>query len=169
MATEDRTSVAGVPGRALVLPVRTVLLVAATIALMGAFWAIGDTFLVVFVGIFLALVFEAPLRWVMAKTHLSRGMASAVTVLGTALAVLVVGLLFLVPLVGAVRDFLQDLPQTIEQLRESDELSGWLGDSGAAEKKAKAKKTPSSAPAAKPHQKREDASMRVGLGRMGSG
>ena len=112
---------------------RTVLLVAATIALMGAFWAIGDTFLVVFVGIFLALVFEAPLRWVMAKTHLSRGMASAVTVLGTALAVLVVGLLFLVPMVGAVRDFLQDLPQTIEQLRESDELSGWLGDSGAAE------------------------------------
>ena len=40
-------------------------------------------------------------------------------------------LLLLVPLVGSVRDFLQDLPATVEQLREADELS-WLGDSGAA-------------------------------------
>ena len=64
---------------------------------------------------------------------MSRGLAAAITVIGTALAVLVIGLLFLVPLVGAVRDFLQDLPQTVEQLRESDELSGWLGNSGAAE------------------------------------
>jgi predicted PurR-regulated permease PerM len=37
-----------------------------------------------------------------------------------------------VPLVGAVRDFLQDLPAIVEELRESRELS-WLGDSGAAE------------------------------------
>ena len=42
-------------------------------------------------------------------------------------------LLLLVPLVGSVRDFLQDLPQTVESLRESDELPSWLGDSGAAE------------------------------------
>ncbi len=116
----------------LVLPMRTVLLVAATVGVLAAFVAIGDTFLIVFVGIFLALVFEAPLRYLMAKTGMSRGVAAAVVVLGTALAVLVVALLFLVPLVGAVRDFLQDLPTIVEQLRESDELS-WLGDSGAAE------------------------------------
>ena len=116
---------------ALLLPMRTVLLVAATLGVMGAFWAIGDTFLIVFIGIFLALVFEYPLRWVIAKTGMSRGLAAAVTVIGTALAVLVIGLLFLVPLVGSVRDFLQQLPTTIEQLRESDELSS-LGDSGAA-------------------------------------
>ena len=41
-------------------------------------------------------------------------------------------LLFLVPIVGGVRDFLQQLPTMVEQLRDSDELS-WLGDSGAAE------------------------------------
>ncbi len=41
-------------------------------------------------------------------------------------------LLFLVPIVGGVRDFLQQLPTIVEQLRDSDELS-WLGDSGAAE------------------------------------
>jgi predicted PurR-regulated permease PerM len=116
----------------LILPMRTVLLVAATLGVLAAFVAIGDTFLIVFVGIFLALVFEYPVRFLMAKTRMSRGVAAAVTVLGTALAVTVVGLLFLVPLVGGVRDFLQELPATVEQLRESDELS-WLGDSGAAE------------------------------------
>ena len=116
----------------LLLPMRTVLLVAAATGVLAAFWAIGETFLIVFIGIFLALVFEYPVRYLMAKTGMSRGLAATVTVLGTAVAVLVLALLLLVPLVGSVRDFLQDLPQTVEQLRESDELS-WLGDSGAAE------------------------------------
>jgi len=115
----------------LILPMRTVLLVAATAGVLAAFWAIGDTFLFVFVGIFLALVFEFPVRAVMAKTGMSRGLAATVTVLGTAVGVLVIALLFLVPLVGSVRDFLQELPTIVSQLRASDELS-WLGDSGAA-------------------------------------
>ena len=55
-------------------------------------------------------------------------------------------LLLLVPLVGSARDFLQDLPATVEQLRESDELS-WLGDSGAAENvQAGAEKVSASVP-----------------------
>ena len=116
----------------LFLPVRTLLLVALAIAILAAFVAIGDTFLIVFVGVFLALVFEYPVRFVMAKTRLSRGLAATVTVLGTAVAVTVVFLLLLVPLVGGVRDFLQELPTIVESLRESDELS-WLGDSGAAD------------------------------------
>ncbi len=116
----------------LVLPMRTVLLVAAAAGVLAAFVAIGETFLIVFIGIFLALVFEYPVRYVMAKTGMSRGLAATITVIGIALAVLALALLLLVPLVGSVRDFLQDLPQTVEQLRESDELS-WLGDSGAAE------------------------------------
>jgi predicted PurR-regulated permease PerM len=116
----------------LLLPVRTLLLVAAAVGILSAFRAIGDTFLIVFVGIFLALVFEYPVRFVMAKTGLSRGLAATVTVLGTALAVTVFFLFLLVPLVGAVRDFLHDLPAIVEGLRESGELS-WLGGSGAAE------------------------------------
>jgi predicted PurR-regulated permease PerM len=114
----------------LLLPIRTVLIVAAAIGLMAAFMAIGSTFLVIFVGIFLALVFEYPVRLVMAKTGLSRGLAATVTVLGAAVAITVVGLLFLAPMVGGVRDFLHDLPATVEQLRSSDELSGI--DSGGA-------------------------------------
>jgi predicted PurR-regulated permease PerM len=116
----------------LLLPIRTVLIVAAAVALMAAFVAIGESFLLVFVGIFLALVFEYPVRLVMRKTGMSRGLAATVTVLGAALTVLVLALLLLVPIVGGVRDFLQQLPTTVEQLRDADELS-WLGDSGAAE------------------------------------
>ncbi len=116
----------------LVLPMRTVLVVAAAIGLMAAFAAIGDTFLIVFVGIFLAFVFEYPVRFVMERTRMSRGLAATVTVLGAALVVGGLLLLLLVPLVGSVRDFLQDLPELVAELRASDELSSWLGDSGAA-------------------------------------
>ena len=116
----------------LLLPMRTVLVVAAAIGVMAAFVAVGSTFLIVFVGIFLGLVFEGPVRLVTAKTGLSRGLAATMTVLGAALLVLLLALLLLEPLVGAIRDFLQELPTTVEELRDSDELS-WLGDSGAAQ------------------------------------
>ena len=116
----------------ILLPVRILLLVAGVIGIISAFRAIGDTFLIVFVGIFLALVFEYPVRFLMAKTRMSRGLASTVMVLGTAIAVTIFFLLLLVPLVGGVRDFLQELPTIVDDLRSSDELS-WLGDSGAAE------------------------------------
>ena len=115
--------------RELIIPIRTILVVSAAIGVLGAFVAIGDTFLIVFVGIFLGLVFEFPVRFVIKKTGWSRGLAATVTVLGTAIGVVLIGLLFLVPMVGSVRDFLHDLPQTIDQLRSSDELS-WLGDTG---------------------------------------
>ncbi len=115
----------------LILPIQTVILVAAVIGLMIAFRAIGDVFLVVFIGIFLAFVFEYPVRFVMSKTKMSRGLAATVTVLGTAVAVVILLLLLLVPLAGSVRDFLQDLPSIVEDLRASDQLA-WLGDSGAA-------------------------------------
>jgi putative heme transporter len=116
----------------LVLPMRTILLVVATFGIVAAFVAIGNTFLLVFLGVFLALVFEYPVRAVIARTGLSRGLAATLTVLGAALTVVVLALLLLVPMVGSVRDFLHDLPETIAQLREADELE-WLGDSGAAE------------------------------------
>src|SRR5262245_2621905 len=116
----------------LLLPMRTIILLVATVGIVAAFRAIGDTFLIVFVGIFLALVFEYPVRFVMRRTHMSRGLAATATVLGTAVAVTILFLLLLVPLVSSVRDYLQDLPQTVSDLRDAGGLS-WLGDSGAAE------------------------------------
>src|SRR4029453_18006775 len=111
---------------------RTVLIVAATIGVLAAFVAIGNTFLIVFIGVFLALVFEFPVRLVMAKTGLSRGPAATAHLVGPAVRVRPRALPSPVPLVGSVRHFLQVLPAQVEQLRDSDELSG-IGDSGLAE------------------------------------
>lgn len=115
----------------ILIPMRTLVLLVAAIGVVAAFRAIGDTFLIVFVGVFLGLVFEYPVRFVMSKTHLSRGLAATVTVLGTAVAATILFLVLLVPLVGSVRDYLKDLPTVVEELRSSDQLS-WLGDTGAA-------------------------------------
>ena len=76
---------AGIKRVALLLPIRTILIIVAAIGLMVAFASIGSTFLIVFVGIFLALVFEYPVRFVMGKTNMGRGLAATVTVLGVAL------------------------------------------------------------------------------------
>ena len=94
--------------------------------------SIRDTLLIVFLGIFAALVFEIPLRAFMRWTKLGRGLSATIVVLGTTVAVTVLALVLLVPLVGSLRDFLKSLPDLVQELRDSGELS-WLGDSGAAE------------------------------------
>ena len=116
---------------AIEIPVRTLVLGAVAVAIVAALVSIRQALLLVFVGVFLALVFEFPVRAFMGRTKLSRGASATIVVLGTALAVVVLALLLLVPLVGAVRDFLHELPDLVADLRESGELE-WLGDSGAA-------------------------------------
>jgi predicted PurR-regulated permease PerM len=114
------------------ISVRTLLLAAVVAMVAIAVSSIADTLLLVFLGIFLALVFEVPVRTFMRWTHWKRGISSTVVVLGSAVAVTVLALLLLVPLAASVRDFLKDLPDIVSDLRDSAELS-WLGDSGAAE------------------------------------
>jgi putative heme transporter len=113
------------------IPMKVLLLATFVVTVVAALITIKDTLLIVFIGIFLALVFEVPVRAFMRWTKLKRGLAATIVVLGTAIVVTVLGLLLVVPLAGAVRDFLQGLPEIVENLRESGELS-WLGDSGAA-------------------------------------
>lgn len=111
---------------------RTLLLVA--VATVGVVLAVGiaEALLLVAIGVFLAFVFEFPLRFLMDKTGMKRGIGATVLVLGSFVLLAVLALLLLVPLLGSVRDFLQELPDIVADLRESDELS-WLGDSGGAE------------------------------------
>jgi predicted PurR-regulated permease PerM len=110
---------------------RTLIFIAVVTAAAAAVIAIRDALVLVFTGIFLALVFEIPVRWVTRHMGGRRGIAAAVVVLGSAVLVTILALVLLVPLVDSVIDFLKALPQTVQQLRDSGELS-WLGDSGAA-------------------------------------
>jgi predicted PurR-regulated permease PerM len=111
---------------------RTLLLAVVVLAVAAAVISIRDTLLLVFLGVFLALVFEVPLRAFMRWTKRGRGLSATIVVLGSALAATILALLLLVPLVGALRDFLKSVPEIVEDLRDSDELS-WAGDSGAGE------------------------------------
>src|SRR6185436_12485655 len=114
------------------VPWRILLAAAGVVALLAAVVSIRDTLLVVFLGVFGALVFEVPLRAFMRWTKLGRGLSATIVVLGTAVGVTVLALILLVPLVSSLRDFVKALPPRVEELRDSGELS-WLGDSGAAE------------------------------------
>ena len=114
------------------ITVRTLLIGVLIVALAAAVVSILNALLLVFIGIFLALVFEIPVRAFMRWTRRGRGLSATIVVLGSAVAVAVLALILLIPLASSVRDFLQDLPELVEDLRDSDELSG-IGDSGAAE------------------------------------
>jgi predicted PurR-regulated permease PerM len=114
------------------ITVRTLLIAVLILGLAAAVVSILDALLLVFLGIFLALVFEIPVRAFMRKTGRGRGLSATIVVLGSAVGATILALLLLVPLVGSVRDFLQDLPELVAQLRDSDELSS-IGDSGSAE------------------------------------
>jgi predicted PurR-regulated permease PerM len=129
---EDSTVVE--PRRAVQITVsaKTLAFIAVVTALAVSLFAIRGALILVFTGIFLAFVFELPVRAVMRRFKLGRGLAAAIVVLGSAVAVAVLALLLLVPIVSSLIDFLKSLPTIVEDLRDSSELS-WLGDSGAAE------------------------------------
>ena len=114
------------------ITVRTLLIAALIVGLAAAIVSILDALLLVFLGIFLALVFEVPVRAFMRWTKRGRGLSATIVVIGSAVGAAVLALILLVPLIGSLRDFLQDLPELVDELRDSGELS-WLGDSGAAE------------------------------------
>jgi predicted PurR-regulated permease PerM len=114
------------------IPVRFLLVVVAVLLAVWALFSIAGALLLVFTGVFLAFVFEFPLRLILAKTRLGRGLAATILVLGSVIAVTALALLLAVPLLGAVRDLLKGLPEIVSDLRESDELEP-IGDTGAAE------------------------------------
>lgn len=104
------------------ITVKTLLVGVALAFLSWSLVSIRNTLLIVAIGIFLGLVFEAPVRLVERKTGLKRSLAATVTVLGALVLVTLGAVLLLVPLLEGLRDFLKDLPVLVQQLRGSDEL-----------------------------------------------
>ena len=118
------------PAVEFVIPVRALLLVVAVLLGVWALFSIADALLLVFTGVFLAFVFEFPLRLLMERTRLGRGLAATILVLGSVLLVAALALLLTASLLGSIRDLLNESPELVADLR--DQL-GSLGDSGAAE------------------------------------
>jgi predicted PurR-regulated permease PerM len=113
-----------------VVPIRALLLVVAVFVGVWALLSIANALMLVFTGVFLAFVFEYPLRLLMEKTRLGRGLAATVLVLGSVLVVAALALLLTASLLGSIRDLLNDSPELVADLR--DKL-GSIGDTGAAE------------------------------------
>jgi len=112
--------------------VRTLLLVAGVGALVAAAVLVHGALLIVFTGVFFAFVCEIPVRWLSRVTGMKRSIAAAIVVLGSVVLITALALVLLVPIVDSLVDFLKALPQTVQDLRNSSELS-WLKDSGGAE------------------------------------
>jgi predicted PurR-regulated permease PerM len=115
-----------------IIPIRALLVGTAVVLGVWLLLSLSDALMLVFVGAFLAFVFEYPVRLLMAKTPLGRGLASTILVLGAVILVTLLALLLAVPLLSSIRDFLKDLPQIVQNLRDSGELD-WLGSTGGAE------------------------------------
>lgn len=111
----------------IVIPARTIVIVAGVVLLGWALVSVRGALLLVFTGVFLALVAEQPVRVVQRRLHASRGLSATIVVLSAVAVLTVLALFLLTPLVEAARDFLRALPDTVEGLRDSDEL-GWLVD-----------------------------------------
>jgi predicted PurR-regulated permease PerM len=116
----------------IIITFKTLLAAVTLFLLTWAVVSIRDTFLIVAVGIFLGLVFEGPVRLVEQKTGRSRGLSATITVIGALVAATLLALILLKPILESLQSFLKDLPQTVDDLRNSDELD-FLGDTGAAE------------------------------------
>ncbi len=114
------------------LSLRALLVVVAVVLGVLALASIANALLLVFTGIFLAFVFEFPLRALMRRTKLGRGLAATILVLGSAIVLTILAFLLAKPLLESIRDFLKGLPDLVSQLRDSDELSS-VGDSDAAQ------------------------------------
>lgn len=99
---------------------KTLAAIGGAFLLAWAFIAARDAILLVFIALFLAIVLDTPVTWMTEKWHVRRGNAATVLVLGLVVTLVVLGVLLVTPFVGAVRDLIEDLPNIVQRIRESE-------------------------------------------------
>jgi predicted PurR-regulated permease PerM len=134
MAGSDSSSGTSDTGRPEVeasISIRTILAVAATVAVAWALVSVSDVVLMIFVSVFSVAVLLPVVKAMERRFGWSRALCSTVLVLGI---VIIIGGLVLVvvqAISGAVRGFADDLPQIVDEVRRSDlgnllNRSDWL-------------------------------------------
>ncbi len=108
------------------LTVRTMLLVAAIVGLAWAFVYIREALMTLFLALFFALVLEPVVRGMQRRLPLSRGACATTLVLGIVALSVAFALLLLGPLVGSFRDFVDALPQLVEDITTSSSFGSWV-------------------------------------------
>jgi predicted PurR-regulated permease PerM len=119
-----------IPERAIRFPVRTVLTV---LALVIAVWALLNVLFItrqvltwILVALFFAIALNPAVDWLQENGVRRRGYAVALTSLGVAGVIALIGWLVIPPLVGQVNDFAQKVPDYIDDLTEGRGRLGFL-------------------------------------------
>lgn len=99
---------------------KTLAVIAIAFGVAWALVAARDAILLVFVALFLALVLDTPATWMQEHWRMRRGNAAMILVFGLVVVIGVLGYLLVSPFVGALRDLVEDLPNIVQRIRESD-------------------------------------------------
>jgi predicted PurR-regulated permease PerM len=100
--------------------IRTILLVAAAVAVAWALASIASVLLVIFVSLFSVAVFSPVVSAMERRLRWSRRLSAVVLVLTIVTALGAVVLVVTQAIVGAVREFGDDLPRIVDEARQSD-------------------------------------------------
>jgi predicted PurR-regulated permease PerM len=127
------------PARGRALPVnitvRTMLIASAFLAVAWALVSVRTSILTLFLSLFAALVLEPVVGLLQRKTNLGRGVSAVIVVLGLVALALVFTFVLLAPFVDAVRNFVDNLPTIVQQIRDSS-IGSWLDAHSQAGEKA---------------------------------
>ena len=102
------------------ISIRTILLVAATVAVAWALVSVTDVLLMIFVSVFSVAVLLPVVNAMERRFGWSRALCSTVLVLGIVIVIGAVVLAVVQAISGAVRGFADDLPQIVDEVRHSD-------------------------------------------------
>jgi predicted PurR-regulated permease PerM len=121
-AAEPRSGArdAGRPEVEASISIRTILLVAATVAVAWALVSVTDVLLIIFVSVFSVAVLLPVVNAMERRFGWSRALCSTVLVLGIVIVIGAVVLVVVQAISGAVRGFAEDLPQIVDEARHSD-------------------------------------------------
>jgi predicted PurR-regulated permease PerM len=100
--------------------IRTILLIAGVVAVAWALASIASVLLVIFVSLFSIAVLSPVVSAMERRLRWSRRLSSAVLVLAIVIVLGAVVLVVTQAIVGAVRDFSDDLPRIVDEARQSD-------------------------------------------------
>jgi predicted PurR-regulated permease PerM len=114
------TSDTGRPEVEASISIRTILLVAATVAVAWALVSVTDVLLMIFVSVFSVAVLLPVVNAMERRFGWSRALCSTVLVLGIVIVIGAVVLVVVQAISGAVRGFADDLPQIVDEVRRSD-------------------------------------------------
>ena len=119
----ESSSRAGERGRTEIdvsLSIRTILLVAGVVAVAWALASIASVLLVIFVSVFSVAVLSPVVTAMERRLGWSRGLCSAVLVVAIVIVIGAVVLVVVQAIIGAVREFSDDVPQIVDEVRRSD-------------------------------------------------